>query len=198
MSDVAVESIEWRGVEALRPFLVGLHELEPFPGNPRHGNVEAIRDSLGRFGQLKPIVVDGRRIVAGHHIVQAAQDLGWEQVAAVDHEFASENEQRAFLLADNRTSELGWFDTDALLEQLKAIDDLHGTGYDDDYIASLRNYVAELNPEIGSLDVDAAALARAAQGMGPATGGRTLVEAMCPACGHAFYLAADDLPSPGP
>lgn len=138
----------WEGANALAPLLVRITDLEPFPGNPRRGDIQAIAASLKRFGQVKPIVVDGKRIVAGHHLVLAAIEIGWTHVSAVTNDFRDEDEQRAYLLADNRTSELGSVQTDLLvahLRTLREIDALEGTGYTDDDVDA---YMAELARQI--------------------------------------------------
>jgi DNA modification methylase len=153
-----VTAIVWNGPEELRPLLVPIADLEPWPGNPRHGDVDAIAGSLKRFGQPKPIVVDPmvnglgnpRRIVAGHHVVLAAleQTPPWTHVSAVSNEFGSENEARAFLLADNRTAELGTIsdlDLDAQLQELR--DSLEGTGYDPAFRSRLHAKLERLRRE---------------------------------------------------
>lgn len=143
--------IVWKGPEELRPFLVPIGDLEPWPGNPRRGDVPEIAKSLKRFGQTKPIVIDrmingpgnASRIVAGHHVVLGAlepleEKPPWTHVAAVANEFGSEDEARAFLLADNRTAELGTIvdvDLDAQLQALRS--SLVGTGYTEQYRRSL-------------------------------------------------------------
>jgi ParB-like chromosome segregation protein Spo0J len=135
----------WTGSAALRPFLVSIDSLEPFPGNPRRGNVEAVRASLARFGQVRPILVDGSRIVAGHHLVEAARAEGWTHVAAIANDFESDDEARAYLLADNRIAELGGHDQELLVAQLAALREadvaLEGTGYTD---ADFEERLAEL------------------------------------------------------
>lgn len=141
------EQIVWEGAEALRPFLVPIDTLEPFPGNPRQGDVAAVRASLRRFGQVKPLLLDaalGTRIVAGHHVRLAAQEEGWTHIAAIPNKFADEEEARAYLLADNRTSDLGGYDLDRLVTHLQALaelDALEGTGYTRD---DLDHQLAEL------------------------------------------------------
>ena len=190
---------EWQGAEALREMLHPLNKLEAFPGNPRLGNVEAIAQSFKRFGQLKPIVVDGRRVIAGHHMVQAAHDVGWTHIAVISNDFGSEDEQRAFLLADNRTFELGGFDATDLVIQLAALNDLTGTGYtheDLDAMQQMTEYVANLNPSIESMNVTDDMINRAEAGLAVNGGDRKLVEVLCPACAHRFYLSADDMPRP--
>lgn len=126
----------WYGATALEAFLVPLDELEPFPGNPRRGDVVAVASSLERFGQVRAIVTDGQRIVAGHHVVQAARGLGWTHVAAITNEFTDEEEARAYLVADNRISDRGGYDDELLLAQLRDVE-LQGTGYDQGDVEAL-------------------------------------------------------------
>lgn len=109
------------------------------------GDVGAISESLKRFGQLRPVVVRGSRIVAGHHVVLAARALGWSHVAVLDVEFADEDEARAFLIADNRTAELGWTDDALLVAQLEALESRDGTGYSEEDLDDLREQLAALN-----------------------------------------------------
>lgn len=129
---------------ALSGLRIPIDSVSPFPGNPRQGDVGAICESLRRFGQQKPIVVQAstRYIVAGNHLWKGAKALGWGEVAAnvvdMDDRTAS-----AYLIADNRTSELGAYDDDALGEMLRVLaeqDNLRATGYDaDDVDAFLRD-----------------------------------------------------------
>jgi DNA modification methylase len=128
----------WNGPDALRGSLILIADLEPWPGNPRQGDVGAISESLKRFGQLRPIVVRGTRIVAGHHVVLAARALGWSHVAVIDPDFADETEARAYLIADNRLSELGTTDDSMLVAQLEALGGaLDGTGFSGDDLGDL-------------------------------------------------------------
>jgi ParB-like chromosome segregation protein Spo0J len=101
------DPVVWNGPEALRELLVPLAALERHPQNPRRGRVHEIAESLGRFGQVRPVLAHGHRIVAGNHTYLAAADLGWTHVAVVQHTFADDQEARAYLLADNRLPELG-------------------------------------------------------------------------------------------
>lgn len=120
----------WRGAEYLRPALVAIDSLEPWPDNPRRGDVNEVLRSLKRFGQVRPILVQGARIVAGHHLVLAALELGWTHIAAGDHDFGGDvDEARAYLLADNRLSELGHTDAALLQVQLEALRSHEGIGY---------------------------------------------------------------------
>jgi ParB-like chromosome segregation protein Spo0J len=115
-------------VRDLRP----LADLVLLPDNPRHGDIGALTESLARFGQQKPIVVNSAGVIlAGNHTAQAAMELGWELIWVEESELQGP-EQNAFALADNRLSDLATYDHQILLEQLKQLDSLDGTGYDAD------------------------------------------------------------------
>lgn len=136
------EKVVWEGAPALRRYLVPIVDLAPSEGNPRRGDVAAIRESLREFGQVQAILVDetGRRIVAGEHRVLAAYEEGWTHVAAIPAEFKDEAAKRRYLLADNRTHDRGSYDLAELDRQLRALQaeaTLEGTGYSDGFVVQL-------------------------------------------------------------
>lgn len=106
---------------------VSVSKLKHDPDNARkHSkqNIDAIAASLARFGQRKPIIVNGENIVlAGNGTLEAARQLGWEEilVTRVPIEWGWE-QQRAFALADNRTAELAQWDSEKLASQLIELD----------------------------------------------------------------------------
>ena len=103
---------------------VSIEELTADPANVRKHNaknLKAIEASLRRFGQQKPIVVDGDGIVrAGNGTLAAAQQLGWKQIDIVRTQLKGA-EATAYAIADNRTAELAEWDEEALAQQLAAI-----------------------------------------------------------------------------
>jgi DNA modification methylase len=117
---------------------INVAELSLDPSNVRkhdRKNLDAIKASLRKFGQQKPIVVDAKGIVlAGNGTLTAAKELGWTEI-----EITRTNLEgvaaTAFAIADNRSAELAEWDDDGLakvLELLKVEDaDLFAaTGYD--------------------------------------------------------------------
>lgn len=126
---------------AIRALAVPIGSVRLHPNNPRVGNTEAVAASLRRFGQQKPVVVQRSTglAMAGNHIVRAALTLEWNEIAAnvveIDDAAAT-----AYMLADNRTSDLGGYDERllaAILAEQAAADNLGGTGYDTDDIAAI-------------------------------------------------------------
>ena len=130
----------------LEPLSLPIDQLVPLQKNPRKGNIEAIMSSYKEFGQLKPIVVrpedDGTYVViAGNHQLQAAKNLGWDRIAAVQMN-ADEERAVAFALADNRTMELGHTDSSILNEIVVDLWDgypelFEGLGWDEFEIAAI-------------------------------------------------------------
>jgi hypothetical protein len=109
---------------------VPLDRLTLFPDNPRRGNIKAIADSLSTFGQYKPITVNKRNneILAGNHTYEAARLLEWAtiSVAYVD---VDDDTAKRIVAIDNRVSDMGEYDTEALIKLLGDLDDLDHTGY---------------------------------------------------------------------
>lgn len=112
---------------------VRLDSLEPHPENPRRSDTEHLRESLRRFGQYRPIVVQEstNHIIAGNHTAKAAAEEGWTTIKAtvLDVDDAT---ARAILIADNRLADLGTYeqaDLTALLRTIDQEDGLAGTGY---------------------------------------------------------------------
>lgn len=129
------------GVTLVKTTAVPVLNLHPHPENPNRGDVPKIAESLASFGQYRPIVANQHgTILAGHHVWEAAKQLGWNDIMVTTVN-ADEKESRRILLADNRLAELGEGpDLDLLLAALEKvdIDDFLGTGFDDDYVKMLQ------------------------------------------------------------
>lgn len=144
-------TIKVLGIETVDPTT-----LTPHPQNANHGDVNAIAESLTTHGQYRPVVVNQHSIIlAGHHVVEGAKQLGWNEVR-IERIEADEATSLKILLADNRIAELGdGLDPDALLAILEQLDgDLTGTGYDDDYLTMLEEIAAGA-PSLDDLEEEA-------------------------------------------
>jgi hypothetical protein len=106
---------------------VAISSLTPDPANARKHdgkNLQAIENSLLKFGQRKPICVTPDSIVvAGNGTLEAAKSLGWTEIVIARTPVGWTWEQiRAFALADNRTAELAEWDDKVLADQLLELD----------------------------------------------------------------------------
>ena len=104
-----------------------LTELTPYKNNPRKNDqaVDAVAASIKAFGFKVPIVIDSDGvIVCGHTRVKAAKKLKLESVPCVVADDLTEEEIKAFRLADNRVAEQARWDVDLLGEELSGIFDI--------------------------------------------------------------------------
>lgn len=105
---------------------VPVHELHANPRNIRRHNrrnIDAIKSSLLRFGQQKPVVIGPDRIVyAGNGTLEAATELGWATLDCV-HTTLTPKDAEAYGIADNRLNELSDWDTAMLQEVITGFDD---------------------------------------------------------------------------
>lgn len=100
---------------------VKLSEIYPYYDNPRDNTnaVEPTKESIRRFGFVKPILVDKAGvIIAGHTRYVAAYQLGMEYVPVV---YSSMDDEMAkkYRILDNKLAEKSSFDEDQLLEELR-------------------------------------------------------------------------------
>lgn len=120
----------------VRAELVAIESIQAHPQNPRLGDVAAIAESLEVNGQYSPVVVWGKTIIAGTHTWKAAKSLGWKQIAVTYFE-GSEDEALRVLVTDNRTSDIAVYNNELLLDLLKSLPDLEGTGFDTEFLDEL-------------------------------------------------------------
>ena len=102
-----------------------IDRVRPDPKNPRvhtPKQVQQIAASIQSFGFNVPILLDREdRVVAGHGRLAACRLLGWTEIPTIRLEHLSPAQARAFLLADNRLSELATWDDQLLAENLQAL-----------------------------------------------------------------------------
>ena len=114
-----------KGDAALYVVVRPLKEIRPDPRNPRQHSarqITKIARSIETFGFNVPILVDRNgQIVAGHGRLQAAQKLGWEAVPTIMLEHLTEDQAKAYRIADNRLTEISEWDDRLLAEQLKEL-----------------------------------------------------------------------------
>jgi ParB-like chromosome segregation protein Spo0J len=129
---------------SLAALTVPISGLQPIEKNVRKhsdADLSAIAASLERFGQLKPIVVRNGIVIAGNGTFMAARKLGWKQIAAVDASKLTDDEAKAYGIADNRVAELSEWDLDTLIEDLGALptEVASSLGFADDEITDILN-----------------------------------------------------------
>ena len=103
---------------------IPLAEIHPYANNPRKNDeaVAGVAASIKRFGFLIPMVIDRNgEIICGHTRYKAATQLGLKEVPCVIADELTEDEIKAFRLADNKVSEKAQWDMDLLPVELAGI-----------------------------------------------------------------------------
>jgi len=94
------QQIKYRAIDSILP-------------NPRNARthstqqIQQIARSIERFGFNNPVLIDqNNRVIAGHGRVAAAKSLGHGVVPTLRIEHLSDEEKRAYIIADNKLAEV--------------------------------------------------------------------------------------------
>lgn len=105
-------------------------ELNPYENNPRNNDdaVDYVANSIKEFGFKVPIVVDKHNtVITGHTRLKACKKLGIKEVPCIVADDLTEEQVKAFRLADNKVGEIADWDLGKLdieLEDLEQIGDI--------------------------------------------------------------------------
>jgi DNA modification methylase len=107
---------------------VSIDLLRPYERNAKiHGEeqVKQIAESIKEFGFISPCLIDkDYNIIAGHGRVMASKLLGLQKVPCLFIEGLTDTQRRAYILADNRLTELGEWDFDKVQFELHELADM--------------------------------------------------------------------------
>lgn len=105
-----------------------MDDLVAYKGNARihsRRQIAQIAGSIERFGFLNPVLIDGsNQIIAGHGRVAAAKKLGLTSVPSLRVDHLSDDERRAYILADNRLAEKAGWDRELLAIELQHLTEI--------------------------------------------------------------------------
>jgi ParB/RepB/Spo0J family partition protein len=109
-----------------------IKNLIPYKNNPRKNDkaINEVAASIKNYGFKVPVIIDKQNvIVTGHTRVKAAERLGIEDIPCVIADDLSEEQIKAFRIADNKTHEFAEWDISKLAVELKDITEY--TGFSD-------------------------------------------------------------------
>jgi len=169
-----------------------IEQVVPYWRNPHNNEnaVNSVMDSIERYGFNVPIVVDSKGvIIAGHTRYKAAVRLEMKTVPVYVADLTPQL-AKEYRIADNKSGELAAWNMDALVAELREIEEL-----------------AELQTHFGNMDLDrmlhqAASKPIASKEQIQQTEEQMnqqyevlynasighFHELMCPSCGHEFYV----------
>jgi site-specific DNA-methyltransferase (adenine-specific) len=120
-----------------------IEEIREYENNPRNNDdaVGAVAESIQIYGFRVPLVIDRNGvIVTGHTRYKAAQKLGLTEVPCIVADDLTDEQIRAFRLADNMVAEKAEWDMTLLLGELQEINlDSGLTGFEDYEIENILN-----------------------------------------------------------
>lgn len=105
--------------------MMSIKDVKPYEKNPRINDnaVEAVANSIKEFGWRQPIVVDKDNvIIAGHTRWKAAKKLKMKEVPVIVAADLSEEQVKAYRIADNSTGEIATWDYDLLMPEIADLD----------------------------------------------------------------------------
>lgn len=149
-TEAEARAVTPEGVKVFCAFdeLVPIGKVVPNPGNPNTHppkQVALLAAIIKGQGWRKPITVSKRSgfVVTGHGRLEAAQSMQASVVPVEYQEYASEAEEYADLMADNRLAELSEMNTSALADMLQQMDTgeipLEMSGYTEEDLEDLLN-----------------------------------------------------------
>lgn len=107
---------------------IEIENLIPYENNPRYNDdaVQYVAESIKNFGFKVPIIIDTDNvIVAGHTRLKAAEQLGMKKVPCIIADDLTEEQIKAFRLADNKVGEIADWDYELLQKELSEIEDIN-------------------------------------------------------------------------
>jgi ParB-like chromosome segregation protein Spo0J len=177
--------------------LVSTDSLIPYDRNPRihpDSQIEQLKNSIRQWGWTIPILIDENdQVIAGHGRLFAAQGLEMESVPCITAEGWSDEQKKAYVIADNKLAEGGEWDSGLYFSELKAINEkgfnLELVGFDSSI--SL-DFEPNLDPSTSFADVSESDIGDAkssmSDNMDKLTGDRSAkgTNVMCPFCAESF------------
>jgi ParB-like chromosome segregation protein Spo0J len=165
--DWPADRVERRPISAISPYSRNARTHSP-------AQIVQIAASISQWGWTVPVLIDERgELIAGHARIEAAKSIGLTEAPVMVARGWSDEQKRAYVLADNKLALNAAWDDVLLGEELKALSasafDISLIGFPQDELANLLkepDFAPVGEDEQGRLDQRAAVT--------------------CPHCGHSF------------
>lgn len=154
---------------------IKIKDLVPYERNSKiHSEyqIELIEKSIKEFGFINPILIDeNKNVIAGHGRIEAAKNLKFKELPCIVIEGLTEIQRRAYIIADNRLSELAEWDNELVARELR---NLKESGFDTDVTGFLYD------------DIDFSFMDEPSQNLKKEKSKREAKECECPRCKCIF------------
>ena len=190
--------------------MMKVDDLKPYDRNPRiitELAITQVANSIQKYGFRQPLVVDAEGvIIVGHTRLEAAKVLGIKEVPVHTAEDLSEDELRAYRIADNKVGEYSDWENGVLAEEIEALMErdfeLMDFGMNDDDLSFLvsNTFSPETNPVGQNLgegtqvaEGDVTNAQQKLDGIIEKSGEEDLVGLICPECGYEYHIDPKNL-----
>ena len=185
----------WTATEIVQ---MQIADIIPYDRNPRthpESQINELANSIRQWGFTAPILVDEEgTVIAGHGRLYAAHMIGLETVPAIVAEGWSDNQKKAYVIADNKLSENSSWDEGMFFSELKELSrsgfDLSLIGMDQGF--SFDEFKPNLDPQMTHGFIDDNDINKADQGITDHISSLNndkadnAIEVMCPYCAETF------------
>lgn len=106
---------------------ININDIKPYKKNPRinENAIPFVMESIKKFGFKNPVILDKNNvIVCGHTRIKSAEKLGIKEIPCIYADDLTEEQVKAFRLADNKVSEKAEWDLDLLNDELFELKEL--------------------------------------------------------------------------
>src|SRR3984893_16630322 len=122
-----------------------IERLIPYANNARvhsEADIDKLADAMRKWGWTMPVLVDEEgNLLAGHGRLRAAAKLGLTSIPVIVARRWSEEDKRAYRLADNQLAERGSWDLDLLRTEIQDLGfadfDLGPIGFEPDRLEDI-------------------------------------------------------------
>ena len=146
-------------MENIKIIYKNVSELVPYEKNPRKNTkaVKYVANSISEFGFKVPIVIDENNVViCGHTRLLASEKLGMDEVPCIIAKDLTEEQIKAFRLADNKVSEKAEWDFDLLNEGMDELFNFDMTDFGFEFVDEEKNKEDTQNKVEGILNLNKA------------------------------------------
>ena len=175
-------------------------KLVPYAQNSRihsEDQIDRLAKSITEFGFTQPVLIDENdMIIAGHGRVLAASRLGLTNVPVIRAKKWSDEQKRAYVIADNRLAELAVWDMDKLVSEAQSLMDLDFdldlVGIDEEFLGLDDGFDPELSPTRSHVEITESQIERAGDRLENAFAGgeqQDLISIICPHCAEEFEVS---------
>lgn len=136
-----------------------IKDLKPYSKNARKNDkaVKYVAKSIENFGFKVPVIIDKDDvIVCGHTRYKASKKLGYNEIPCIIADDLTEEQIKAFRLADNKVSEKADWDFDLLSDEINDIIDINMEDFGFEFIDYEKNKIDTQKKVEGILNLNKA------------------------------------------